>query len=73
MRKLLIVLLLGVLAGCTGAGTFVVPKNGDEPCITINATQNCFYRTQLYGMPCILLSGYHQGGITCDWSKYRGE
>jgi len=25
------------------------------------------------GMPCVLITGYKEAGISCDWSKWHGE
>lgn len=68
MKKFMFLVLLVILVSCTSAGT---PKD------LSNGIPRDFRRISYFivdGMPCMYVdTGYNEGGISCNWSKWDGR
>lgn len=53
--------------------TLVSCEGPTEEPVTRTPLSNGLSLAYYNGMPCIIYSGHEEGGISCDWTQWKGE
>jgi len=71
-RFVLLIVLLIILVGCAGPeGQLELPDATGGSSMTVPNWGELIL-VEYEGMPCVIYDGFEAGGVTCDFTKFKG-